>query len=204
MQSSNNQSNNLNNSSYLSNETYQTNTTHLVPDGFADRDENVRSSLDELGTVDNEQTVGESTANKTEEQNETTDSSLVQPLTKQPNISARKKSSKEEELPSKNFESYLADVYDVIKELRKKLVKEIKELKQYLLEMNQNNQLNSKDKENSLNLYHFQKDADFIVEKDIGERDGKEILQDKVDSILGDIESLDGAWIIFSTYRIPK
>lgn len=136
------------------------------------------------------QSFSESTANKTEEQNEIT---LAEPLNESSNISVRKNSNIEVELQSKNFESYLDDAYDVIQELRKKLVKKMKELKQYLQRENQNYQQNSKDKDFSLKLYHFQKNADFIIEKNIGEREGKEILQDKVDSILADIENLDVA-----------
>lgn len=188
MQSTNNQRNSVNNWSNLTNETYQTNITNLVPNGVGSRDDIVISSLDEQDAVNSEPTVNESIATRTEEQNEITDISLPEPSSEILNTSVRKKSRKEEELQSKKFESYLADAYDVIKELRKKLVKKMKELKQYLVEKYQSNQLNSKDKDASLKLYHFQKNADFIVEKDIGEREGKEILQDKVDSILGDID----------------
>lgn len=139
------------------------------------------------------QSFSESTANKPEEQNEITNNFLPEPVNENSNISVRKNSNMEVELQSKNLESYLADAYDVIQELRKKLVKKMKELKQYLLGENQNYQQNSKDKDFSLKLYHFQKNADFIIEKNIGEREGKEILQDKVDSILADIENLDAA-----------
>lgn len=176
----------------LSKETYQTNSTNLVPDGFGDRDEIVRSSLKQ-GAMNSTQSFSESSANKTGEQNEITDNSLLEPLNENSIISVRKNSSTEVELQSKNFKNYLADAYDAIQELRKKLVKKMKEVKQYLLGENQNYQQNSKDKDFSLKLYHFQKNADFIIEKNIGEREGKEILQDKVDSILADIENLDVA-----------
>lgn len=178
----------------LSNESYQTNSTNLEPDGFGDRDEIVRSSLkQEAMNTNSTQSFSESTAKKTEEPNEITDNSQPEPFNENTNISGRKSSSMEVELLSKNFKNYLADAYDAIQELRKKLVKKMKELKQYLQGENQNYQQNSKDKDFSLKLYHFQKNADFIIEKNIGEREGKEILQDKVDSILADIENLDVA-----------
>lgn len=150
--------------------------------------------MDGRRAVNSKLRVSETIANIAEEENGITErpSSLPEPPSEKLDISERKKTSKKKEVQTKSFERYLADAYDVVQRLRKELMDKVKELKEYLLETNRNLQQRSKDKRDSLKLYHFEKNADFLVEKDIGEREGKEILQDKVDNILRDIQSLDG------------